>query len=403
MLNLSRFERADLIQMGGNLLYFLLIFAIVLDPRNCVLHLKDPAFVLLVGYNCAFYKPDLSYLPHILAAFCMVFVGYIFGEMQGSMILLEEFTAAVKSFAPLVLLLWTPYYDVIKLSKYPVLIVSALIAVLFIAVCSSSAIELFVWHFVKAHKDMIMMTHRSFFGFAIFGMYYKSLICFIFILFVYYYRLFNEKKRKITHFFCALLITFSFLVSGTRATMLLPFIMLALVLYPALRDTRKLKYFFYPVLGLFGFAILGVILMLATEPGEASNAIKYAHLVSYADLFESHPEYVLFGQGPGSIFYSTGFGRWTSLTEWTYIELIRTYGVFSLIFLTVVLLPVFKLLKYRRENYASGVLGAYLGFLFIAGTNPLLVSSTGMIVILSAYSYVHQLEQRKDRIAPLGQ
>ena len=135
-----------------------------------------------------------------------------------------------------------------------------------------------------------------------------------------------------------------------------------------------------------------VIILLATEPGEASNAIKYAHLTSYSILFESHPEYVLFGQGPGSIFYSAGFGRWTTLTEWTYIELIRNYGLFSLVFMTVVLIPVYKLLKQHRNAQAFGIFGAYMGFLFIAGTNPLLVSSTGMIVILSAYSYVHQLD-----------
>lgn len=392
MLQLSWLKDCKIIQWGGNLLYSLLIFAIVFDPRNCVIHMKDPLFILLVGYNCAFFKPDVTYLPHIMVAYCMVFLSYVMGEMQGNVILLDDFLATVKSYAPLVLLLWTPYYNVIRLSKIPVILVSILITVLYIAVCSSGAIEYFVWQYVKAHGEMIMMTHRSFFGIPIFGMYYKSIICFIFVLYVYYFKLLNEKKHKLWSFFVVLTLTFSFLVSGTRATMLLPFIMLGLVLYPTISKLRKVKYFFYPVLALFGFSVLLVIILLATEPGEASNAIKYAHLTSYSLLFESHPEYLFIGQGPGSIFYSAGFGRWTTLTEWTYIELIRNYGLFSLLFVTVILIPAYKLLKRHRNEQAFGILGAYMGFLFIAGTNPLLVSSTGMIVILAVYSYVHQLE-----------
>ena len=398
MLQYSWLKDRNIIQWGGNLLFSLLIFAIVIDPRNCVLHIKDPIFILLVGYNFAFFKPDLSYLPHILSAFSMMFLCYIFSEIQGNIILFEEFVAAVKSLAPLVLLLWTPYYNLIKLSKIPVLFVALLIGVLYIAVCSSSIIELFVFEYVKAHKDMIMMTHRSFFGVKIFGMYYKSLICFVFVLYVYYYKFLNENKHKVWHFFAALLLTFAFLVSGTRSTMLLPFILLGLILYPMIRKMRRVKYFMYPLLALFAFALLAVIFLLATEPGEASNAIKYAHLASYAALFEAHPEYFVFGQGPGSLFYSIGFGRWTTLTEWTYVELIRNYGIFSLMVFVMIFIPLFKLLKYRSQDRVFGVMGAYLGFLFIAGTNPLLLSSTGMIVILSAYSYVYQLEQKDGSI-----
>jgi hypothetical protein len=38
-------------------------------------------------------------------------------------------------------------------------------------------------------------------------------------------------------------------------------------------------------------------------------------------------------------------------------------------------------------------MGTYIAYLFIAGTNPLLISSTGMLMVLSAYSYMEQIQR----------
>ena len=384
----------NIIQWGGEVLYFMLILVIMLDPTNSVLHLKDVFFILLVGYNCAFYKPDLSYLPHIFGIYSIIMLSYIFGQMQGCVVDEEMLMGTIKGFAPLFLLLWSPYYDVIRLSKIPVLIVTTVIAILYVAVSSSEVIELFVWQFVKAHNEMIIMTHRSFLGVEIFGMYYKSIISFIFVLFIFYYKLYNEHRRKLLYLVVCAVMTFSFLISGTRSSMLLPFLMIALVMYRTFMKWPKMRYFFYPLLALFGVCIVGFILILATEKGETSNAMKYAHLTSYAMLFEENPLYLIFGQGPGAVFYSAGFGRWTSQTEWTYIELVRNYGILCVGILIVMFIPVYKLFKHRRHEIAFGMLGSYIVYLFVAGTNPLFVSSTGMIVLLSVYSFVYRIENK---------
>ena len=39
------------IRMGGNFLLFILMFIVMLDPTNSVLHLKNLAFVALLGYS----------------------------------------------------------------------------------------------------------------------------------------------------------------------------------------------------------------------------------------------------------------------------------------------------------------------------------------------------------------
>ena len=394
-MQLSWLKDKNMIQIGGNSLYFIFILVILLDPTNTLFHMKEVAFALLIGYNCLFFKPDFSYLPLIALIYGVVFICSVFSDMQGCRIDEALYMATFKGFFLLFLLLWTPYYNVLKLSVWPVLIVSFVSVVLYIAASSSPVIEYFLWSFVESHNRMIMMTHRNILGFHIFGMYYKSIIAFIFVLFFVYYRFFYEHRRTIGQISAVLLLTVAFLVSGTRVTMMLPFVLFFVVILSNLKKWPKARYFIYPMLGACVIGALTLIVMMATQEGDKSNAIKYGHLVSYIELFDANPNFLIFGQGPGALFYSQGFKVWAAETEWTYIELIRNYGVFSLGILFVLFLPIYKLLQYRKISMTLGILCTYIVYLFAAGTNPLLINSTGMIVLLTVYSYVYQVEHHK--------
>ena len=83
----------------------------------------------------------------------------------------------------------------------------------------------------------------------------------------------------------------------------------------------------------------------------------------------------------------------TTVTEWTYLELLRYFGIFSLVIIYVFYRPLFQFWKHFNDDVAYAVFWGYLAYLLIAGTNPLLLSSTGMLVLLIAYSYVEKLEQ----------
>jgi len=192
----------------------------------------------------------------------------------------------------------------------------------------------------------------------------------------------------------ALIVTCAFLVSGTRASMLLPFSLLGISIFNTVSQGRRAKYFIYPLLVLIGCAFLFLIFLLVTEKGEASNAIKFGHLPSYWQLFNDHPEYLLIGQGPATSFYTEGFHEMTLQTEWTYLELLRNYGLLSLPILGVFAYPLVRLYRYRHDPFTQGVFFTYVVYLLIAGTNPLLLSSTGMLMILSAYSYCEQVDKR---------
>ena len=48
----------------------------------------------------------------------------------------------------------------------------------------------------------------------------------------------------------------------------------------------------------------------------------------------------------------------------------------------------------KQDKLISCTFWAYLAYLLIAGTNPLLLSSTGMITLLMAYSYTEMLKKK---------
>lgn len=377
-------------QKTGNALFFLLILTIMLDPTGTVLHLKDPLFVLLVGYNMVCFKPDWKFLPHICIVFAVVTIGYLMAEVQQNTVDGERLLGVYKSIAPLVLLLWVRYYDVLRLSVVPAVLTCLLIVVLYVMASASESYEYAMYVFFSEHNDMVMMTQRSFLGIPLFGMYYKSFVSLSFgMYFVFYQSAYAcSRWKRVGYWLLSLLFFVAFLMSGTRGTMLLPFFMVAVVSFSLLKGMGRMRYVLYPLLLLFALFVVGVILLLASETEEASNTIKYAHIASYMKLFSDHPLYLLIGQGTATSFYTEGLRRMMTETEWSYVELVRNYGVLSLLIVAVLLYPLKTLwAQARRDDFAMGVLATYVAYLLVAGTNPLLFSSTGMLMIWIAYSY----------------
>jgi len=116
------------------------------------------------------------------------------------------------------------------------------------------------------------------------------------------------------------------------------------------------------------------------DPNDVSNAVKLLHLRDYLEMF-SDPTKLMLGYGFGSFFYSRGFGEYTSLTELTYLEFIRSFGlVLAVAYYMFLLFPLIVLLIPRAKKEHALYL-SYACYLLMSATNPLLVSSSGMLVI----------------------
>lgn len=371
----------------GNILFSVYVLVIMVDPTNALFHLKEIVFALFIAFNMVAYKPNLHYLVPILAVYAVLILTATLSQMQMAPVSEADLIYTFKSFLPLILLLWVEHYNVIRLSYIPAVIVAFLYAILYVLVNLYPDIEAIVYQFSSSHDDILMMSHRYFYGIPVFAVYMRSTACFTIILFSFYYAFFHHIGNRIFMFIASALVTLIFFGTGSRATMLLPICLLVFVFYNKVKESHTAKYFLYPIIGLLGMLFIIFVAFLAMEKGESSNVIKYAHLTSYAQLFTDHPLYMLIGEGPGSKFYSIGFHRYTALTEWTYFELLRNYGIFAIVPLGVVLYPLGTFFRHRKDNYTFGIMGAYISYLLVAGTNPLLFSSTGMLVLWSAYSY----------------
>lgn len=388
----------------GNLIFALFLLVLMLDPSNSVLQLKDKLFILFLGFNILFFRPDWRFLPHILGVFLVITLGYIFAEMQGTSIDYEYLNGVFKSMAPLTLLLWVRHYDVLRLSIFPALITTIVILTLYALISSSPIFEFALFTYSQEHNEMVMITRRNWLGVQVFGMYYRSIVSLIPVLYWVLFASFTQQIkpfwRKLGYTLLGILLTIAFFISGTRAMMLTPLFIIGLISYNWINKRPKTKYFFYPLLVLAGIAFLLFIGLLATQKGDVSNAIKYGHLSSYLDLFNEHPEYLFWGQGTGTLFYSEGFRRLTAQTEWIYIELLRNYGLLAIAILAVYLYPLKVLFHHRKNAFNMGLFLTYFAFLLVAGTNPFLLNSQGMTVLWMMYAHIIHL--RKSTSIPLA-
>lgn len=377
-----------LIDLGGEILFGFFLFVVMIDPTNTILHIKDLVFILLVGYHLIAFKPDFSKLPYIIILLCAIIFPYITASISMTPRDEAEAFAFLKAIAPSVLLLWINRYNLIKIARGPVVLCCAISFCVYILININPIAEDIIWTFMQATDYPVMISRRYILGYEIFGFYLKSFVSFVLILAYYLWAVTEKSSRNILSILSLLIIFLAFMISGTRSTMLAPFFLLIVITFKQYGNSRHIRYIMIPLCIVMTIVFIAALVAMISETGEYSNAIKYGHLGSYATLFEDHPWYILFGQGPGTAFYTEGFNQVVTKTEWTYLELLRNFGLCSFAIVYVFARPLITFWKNReRFSFTYCMFWAYLSYLLIAGTNPLLLSSTGMAVLLMAYSY----------------
>jgi hypothetical protein len=114
-----------------------------------------------------------------------------------------------------------------------------------------------------------------------------------------------------------------------------------------------------------------------SSANEVSNSIKIGFLKDYIDIFSDFSN-LLFGQGLGAYYFWESRGYSFYITELTYLELIRNFGLFfGLFFISLLFFPFF----YGRGERNKPFLIGYAFYLFIAIFNPLIFSSVGLIFL----------------------
>lgn len=392
-------NHSKLVSNTGSILIGLFIFIVIIDPTNTILHKKDIAFILVVVFNLITYKPNVGKLPYIIILFCAIAIPWIMSTIRMIPNDETEVMGAFKSIAPILLLFWTDRYDMIKIARIPVVFCCILCLISYVIISSDSTLEGAFWLFMQQYDYPINVSRRYILGIEILGFYLKSCVSFLMVLAYYILAVIGKTKINLWTVLSLTVIVAYFFISGTRSTMLAPFFLFIMIAAKVYKGTKYYKYIIYPIIALLAISFLVVLVSMATETGEYSNEIKYGHIGSYIELFEDNPMYLLLGQGPGTGFYSEGFGEFVYKTEWSYLELIRCYGVCALLIIYVFVRPLYAFWKARYHDYLTYCMfWSYLTYLVIAGTNPLLLSSTGMITLLMSYSYWDKIATDKDKL-----
>ena len=247
-----------------------------------------------------------------------------------------------------------------------------------------------LYHFGNKYVIFSIDQGRSYGGEqAYFQSYFVTSSMLVISIGYYFNRLFHEGiSNKILLILCINI--FAMFLAGTRNNMIisliLPFALwlqftnkktfitiLILILSTVIIITFKTELFFF-------FSI--------TEP---SNFAKLQTLHRYLEIFSSDTNVLIFGQGIGS--YETWPYRGDKfITELTYFEIIRSYGIFvGLVLIFIMFLPLLKTI-YNQNFKDRFVFFPYLFYLIMSATNPLYFSSMGML-IFSAYIaslYLHK-------------
>jgi hypothetical protein len=215
-------------------------------------------------------------------------------------------------------------------------------------------------------------------------------------------RVLNSKGKTRTMYLLAAgtNITAMFL-AGTRNNMIVS-LCLPLAVYFYYSHHKRL------VLAMIVAALLSLVIYFQEpiaamlNPDEVSNETKLGYLPDYADIF-SHPVKLVFGEGLGSYHYWSVKAGERSITELTYLEVFRNYGLLlGLIVIALVLVPIAHALFVSRAPAMVPVVIGYGFYLFMSFSNPFIFSSLGMLIlsILIANIFIHEAEH--DRLLRFG-
>jgi len=174
--------------------------------------------------------------------------------------------------------------------------------------------------------------------------------------------------------YLTLVSTVGLFLSGTRNTILMSFLIPSYYFMLQRRGRVVLA------LALPAVLVLGAdVLQSMFDPKDVSTSAKLAYLPDYSTIL-AEPRNLLLGQGLGARFFAHGLGEIVSITELTYFEAVRTYGiVVALAFFAYLLYPLVSLA--RTGDRGCYVTVGYAAYLVQSYSNPYLMSSNGMLVL----------------------
>ena len=368
---------------------YALTVAALIDPADRIFHLKIPSF-LLVGLvwvgRWGITRPIISarmwmavigfalLIPTLWTVIGLTHYGVHNGEIDFG-------TAKSFLFLLLVPVLISESIDLSSLITRTSMLVALLtILMVIVSLISPAGFDL-LYAFSLSKQNAIVAESRDLIGVGIGMFYYKTSALLVFPFAHYCNCLASPVRGKARSLAFCIIFGAALLFSGARANFIGEMLIAGCFITRYL--VRRLGWASAVLIAITASGIFAATMApRLTDPEETSNSIKLGHIQSYEDLFNAHPSILLWGEGAEIAFYSKGYGDWTTVTELTYLELIRIFGVPMTLFFFYSLLWLAARL-FRRGRIGLGV--AYTTYLLISASNPLLISSTGFIALCAVW------------------
>ncbi len=394
-----------------NLLITILLFVIFIYKNNNIFNLKDIIFLSIIGLwliTLINFKSILNKNLIIILTIVILFIpiyGIIIMKINGL-----EFNLSAPYFKSFSLFCLLPIIinlniNITQRFHYIGFMISIIVLIsLILFYIANDKFEI-LYHYLVEDKQVAVSRGFEYQGYKMFNLFYKTSPLLLFPLGYYFQKLFFKseiKRKKIQYILSILLISVAFIFSSTRANIIIFFVLLIIYsMYYIFINNRKI--FWISII--FCFACISYLLnntLHQFSQTETSNSIKLNHIMDYINLFKSNHNILFFGQGFNSNFFSTYYNSYINVTELSYFEFIRIFGLpVTCIFISLLLYPVIIFYKNYKQYYTFRYIPiSYLFYLIIAGTNPLLLSSTGMIVIVYIYSIMYLNSKDNIKLEP---
>ncbi|MEY8246642.1 hypothetical protein AAK873_13625 [Heminiphilus faecis] len=128
----------------------------------------------------------------------------------------------------------------------------------------------------------------------------------------------------------------------------------------------------------------------------ATTIVRIKHFESVIQLFSDNPRFIITGQGLGTRFYTSGFGRLADNIEIDHINTIRKFGfIWSTFFYYIIIWEILILQKSKLKQYKTLCIAFFSTFILV-GTNPLLISPLFLMLMVLVYKIIHYNIQKND-------
>jgi hypothetical protein len=194
----------------------------------------------------------------------------------------------------------------------------------------------------------------------------------------YYFDRMMTSDRKLTCLPLCSLCVAGMIAAGSRNNLFVALLLPAL-LWP-LYTKHPVRYFALSicVVGLLTLPFLDQLQILL-NPRETANNVRIGLLGDYGRIL-SQPSTLLLGRGLGAYETWTPEGRFMSVSELTFLEVIRNFGLpGGAIIIGLLLAPVALLWRMQTRDRALAL--AYLLYLVMSYSNPVLFNSMGMLIL----------------------